>query len=144
MVGPGEQHTYYIYTYTNSWGGHTSSGSIRTGFTRERSARATNDLSKKVTVTWDDLVGATDEVIIKRNGEQIGTVNINSSNDTSYSDSDPGLIPGFEYEYAISWLKGNEEYNILAVGSSLANGRIGGYIRTPLTQLPIANALVCV
>ena len=142
-VGPNETHTYYLFTHTDSWGGHTSSHYGLYGSTPGRSARASVGQPKKVAISWDDVSDQTDEVIIRRNGEQIVTLNINSPSDTSYTDSDPSLIPAYEYDYAVTWIKNDIEYGLAAKGSTQANGRIRGKVATPLSQLPIANVKVC-
>ncbi len=143
-VGPNEQHTYYIYTRTNSWGGHKSTASITSGATRPRSLNASVGLARKVDLSWDDLSAATDMAVIKRDGAQLAEININSAADTAFSDSDPALIPGRTYKYTISWTKSDETYTLTAFGSSQPNGRISGKIQTPLTQLPIPGVEVCV
>ena len=142
-VEPGVQHTYYIYTETTSWGGHKSPARTTTGMARPREARATQDLAKKVTITWDDISSRTDEVVIRRNGTQVTTLNINSDADTSYTDSDPSLIPGYTYDYAVTWTQNDLNLSLNTTGRSQANGRIRGEVKTPLTNLPIENVEVC-
>ncbi len=142
-VAPGKRYSYYIFTHTNSWGGHTSGYRFAQGTTRARDARGTIGLPKKVVLSWDDISDITDEVTIRRNGEQITTLNINTASDTSYTDSDPSLIPGFLYDYAVTWIKGGVEFGISARGATQPNGRIRGKIATKNSQLPIANVEVC-
>ncbi len=142
-VGPGESHEYYVFTYTSEWGGHTSSPIRVTGATRDRELNASTGLPKKVDLSWDDLSGITDEVTIRRNGNQIVKLDVDSPSDTAYTDSDISLIPGFAYNYSVSWVKSGQEYSLFAQGSSQANGRIRGSVTTPLSQLPIENVEVC-
>ncbi|MEL6923224.1 MAG: hypothetical protein AAFO94_04180, partial [Bacteroidota bacterium] len=142
-VGPGETHTYYIFTNTTSWGGHTSSYRSTTGTTRPRYARATKDKPKEVRISWDDLSGFTDKVTVRRNGAQIGTIEELTAADTVFTDSDPALIPGYAYDYSLTWEKGGESYALNTVGSNQANGRIRGTVKTSLTNLPIADVEVC-
>lgn len=143
-VAPGTTYNYFIYTRTDSWGGHTSYRHFVQGSTRARDARATLNQPKKVVLSWDDISDITDEVTIRRNGEQIATLNINSASDTSYTDSDPSLIPGYRYEYGVTWIKNDVEFGISAIGATQPNGRISGKVTTPQSQLPIANVKVCV
>lgn len=144
-VGPGERHVYYIYTYSTSFGG-TDISSARTtvGYTRPRALRASTDITRRVALGWDDVSGITDQVTVRRNGEQIVTLDINSASDTSYTDSDAGLIPGYFYDYSLTWIKNDVEYGIHTTGATQPNGRISGQILTPLTQLPVANVQVCI
>lgn len=142
-VGPNATHAYYIFTRTDSWGGHTSSYLGVYGSTPGREARASIGQPRKVVISWDDVSDQTDEVVIRRDGEQIVTLNINSTSDTSYTDSDPSLIPGYKYEYAVTWIKNDIEYGLSTTGATQPNGRIRGKVATPLSQLPIANVEVC-
>jgi hypothetical protein len=142
-VGPNARHAYYIFTHTDDWGGHTSRYVGMYGSTPGRAARASIGQPKKVVISWDDVSDQTDEVTIRRNGEQIVTLNINSEADTSYTDSDPSLIPGYLYDYAVTWVKNDIEYGLSTQGATQPNGRISGKVATPLSQLPIANVEVC-
>ncbi|MBX2814901.1 MAG: thrombospondin type 3 repeat-containing protein [Saprospiraceae bacterium] len=143
-VGPDESHVYYISTKTNHWGGHQSSTRSIWGRTRPRSMRASVGQPRKVSLSWDDLSEATNELVIRRNGEQLTELSVNSAADTAYSDSDPALIPGKMYDYTVAWTAGGQEYSLSSQGASQANGRISGSVKTPLTQLPIAGVEVCV
>ncbi len=144
-VAPGERHTYYIKTRTDSWGGHTSSSRTAFGTTRDRIARATDDEFDKVIISWDDVSEITDEVIIRRNGERIGSVELKSVSDTSFTDSDPTLIPGFTYDYSVTWFDPAEEREFIlnTTGASLPNGRIRGKVLTPTSKRPVENVIVC-
>ncbi|MEL7118407.1 MAG: hypothetical protein AAFO07_03170, partial [Bacteroidota bacterium] len=142
-VGPGEEHTYYVKTTTTSWGGHKSTAASITGNTAERTLATTLEQPKKVTLTWDDLSGFTDKVTVRRNGEQIGNVEINSAGDSVFTDSDPSLIPGYAYMYSLTWIKNEVEYSISELGSTQANGRIRGSVKTPIGQNPIEGVEVC-
>ncbi|MEM6380498.1 MAG: hypothetical protein AAF705_20100, partial [Bacteroidota bacterium] len=144
-VAPGERHIYYVRTRTDSWDGHTSSARSAVGTTRDRIARATNDEFDKVIISWDDVSKITDEVIIRRNGERIGSVELKSVSDTSFTDSDPTLIPGFTYNYSVTWFDASEEREFIlnTTGASLPNGRIRGKVLTPTSKRPVANVAVC-
>ena len=143
-VGPDETHTYYITTTTNQFGGHTSSERTIVGHTRPRQLRASVGEPRKVTLSWDDLSNITEEVVIRRDGQQVAELSINSDADTAYSDSDPALVPGRAYQYTIAWQKDFVDYQLNAEGASQPNGRISGHVQTPLTQLPISGVMVCV
>ncbi|MEO0338283.1 MAG: thrombospondin type 3 repeat-containing protein [Bacteroidota bacterium] len=144
-VGPGETHTYLVKTRTDDWGGHTSTlGLTIVGKTRPRLVTGTFDVPQKVTLTWDDLSDITEEVTIRRNGEQISTLAIRSVSDTIFSDSDPTLVPGFKYDYSITWFTNDLEYLISTQGSTQANGRIRGKVATPGSGVPIEGVAVCV
>jgi hypothetical protein len=144
-VAPGESHTYYIRTRTDSWGSHTSSSRVVSGTTRDRVARATTDEFDKVIISWDDVSKITDEVIIRRNGERIGSVELKSISDTSFTDSDPTLIPGFTYNYSVTWFNAKEEREFIlnTTAASLPNGRIRGKVLTPTSRRPVAGVIVC-
>ncbi len=143
-VGPDETHSYVVRTRTDDWGGHTSSALTITGRTRPRLVNASLDVPQKVTLTWDDLSDITDEVTIRRNGEQISTLAIRSTSDTIFSDSDPTLIPGFKYTYSVTWFTDDKEYLISTQGATQANGRIRGKVATPGSGVPIEGVAVCV
>lgn len=143
-VGPGETHTYYIRTHTNYFGGHNSVFRSVTGSTRDREAYATTDEFDKVVISWDDISSFTDEVIIRRNGERIGSVALQSASDTSFTDSDPTLIPGYTYTYSVTWFDADDQEFILSTqGNSLPDGRIRGKVITPTSRRPVEGVIIC-
>lgn len=143
-VGPGETHTYYVRTHTNYYGGHNSVLRSVTGSTRAREARATTTEFDKVVISWDDISSFTDQVIIRRNGERIGSVDLQSTADTSFTDSDPTLIPGYSYTYSVTWFDDNDKEFILSTqGNSLPDGRISGKVLTPTSRRPVEGVIVC-
>ena len=55
-VGPGETHTYYVATYTNSWGGHESYAIGTTGSTIPREVTADDGVGESIWVRWESLL----------------------------------------------------------------------------------------
>ncbi len=142
-VAPGAEYTYYIYTYTSEWNEHQSRAHTVVGRTAALPLRTTFDQPRRVILSWDDLSAYTDEVTIRRNGEFLLELNINSPSDTSFTDDSPGLIPGYWYDYSVTWNIGDKEVGLSAKGATLPDGRIRGKISTPRSGLPIENVEVC-
>jgi len=143
QAGPGE-HTYYIFTRTDKWGGHTSSPlTIRGGYSVPPSFTATNTFPEKVTLRWDDLSAKTTEFSILRDGEEIETRTDIDGSDTTFTDREASLIPGYQYQYTINWSDEVKDYALPAKGGILPNGRIKGKVVTPGSRLPVENVEVC-
>ena len=142
-AGPGS-HTYYVFTRTDRWGGHTSQPlTIRGGFAVPPQFTATNSFPEKVTLRWDDLSKLTDEFSLQRDGEEIATRTDIDDSDTTFTDREPSLIPGYQYRYTINWSDGVKDYVLPASGGVLPNGRIKGKVITPGSRLPVENVWVC-
>ena len=143
QAGPGE-HTYYIFTRTDKWGGHTSSPlTIYDGYSVPPTFTATNTFPEKVTLRWDDLTKKTTEFTILRDGEEIDTRSDIDGSDTTFTDREASLIPGYQYRYTINWSDGVKDYALPAMGGILPNGRIKGKVVTPGSRLPVENVEVC-
>jgi hypothetical protein len=143
QAGPGE-HTYYIFTRTDKWGGHTSSPLIiYGGFSEPPSFTATNTFPEKVTLNWEDLTKKTSEFRILRDGEEIDARTEIDGSDTTFTDREASLIPGYQYQYTINWSDGVKDYEVPASGGILPNGRIKGKVLTPGSRLPVENVEVC-
>lgn len=142
-AGPGS-HTYYVFTRTDKWGGHTSTANtIQGGFALSPAFSATNAFPEKVTLEWDDLSKLTNDFTILREGEEIDArVDIDDT-DITFTDREATLIPGYQYRYTIHWTDGVKNYELAALGGILPNGRIKGKVVTPGSRLPVENVQVC-
>jgi len=87
-VGPNESHWYYIYTFTDKWGGHQSVAYSQSGSTRDRMLTASIGQARQISLVWDDISQATNKAVVRRDGVQIAEININSGADTAFADSD--------------------------------------------------------
>lgn len=142
-AGPGS-HTYYVFTHTDRWDGHTSQPlTIRGGFAVPPQFTATNSFPEKVTLRWDDLSKLTDEFSLQRDGEEIATRTDIDGSDTTFTDRELSLIPGYQYNYTINWSDGVKDYALPASGGILPNGRIKGKVVTPGSRLPVEHVQVC-
>lgn len=141
-VGPGE-HTYYVYTRADEWGGHTSPALQINGFAVPGRFEASSSFPEKVTLVWDDLSDVTDEFTILRDGEEVETRTDIDDSDTTFTDREPTLIPGYQYTYTINWSDGVRDYTLTSAGGILPNGRIKGKVTTPGSRLPVENVMVC-
>jgi len=142
-AGPGS-HTYYIFTRTDRWGGHTSQPRIiRGGYAVPPQFTGTTSFPEKVTLRWDDLSKVTGNFSILRDGEEVAVRENIDGSDTTFTDREPSLIPGYQYRYTINWSDGVKDYELEASGGILPNGRIKGKVLTPGSRLPVENVQVC-
>lgn len=142
-VAPGAEYTYYIYTYTSEWNEHQSRAHTVVGRTAALPLRTTFDQPRRIILSWDDLSAYTNEVTIRRNGEALLKLDIESPSDTSFTDDSPGLIPGYRYDYSVTWINDGKEVGLYAQGATLPDGRIRGRVNTPFSNLPVENVEVC-
>jgi len=142
QAGPGG-HIYYVSTRTDSWGGHTSGALQISGYALPKRFDVSKEFPEKVTLTWDDLSNVTSEFVILRDGEEIESRTDIDDSDTTFTDREPSLLPGYQYRYTLNWSDGVKDYELEANGGILPNGRIKGKVVTPGSRLPVENVLVC-
>ncbi len=142
-VSPNETHTYYVRTYTNSWGGHESYQRTAVGSTKEATTTASDgEFSNRTKITWTDLSDFADKIELWRNDEQLESAL--DKNTTQYDDNDG--IPGFKYTYkVIPIAPENSDVTYQPIGDTgykKSNGKISGEVKAPFGG-PVADAIVC-
>ena len=143
-VSPNETHTYYVRTYTNSWGGHESYYRTTTGSTKAATTTASDgEFANRTKITWTDLSSFADKIELWRNDEQLESAL--DKNTTQYDDNDG--LPGFKYTYKVIPLAPENSditYKpITDTGFKRPNGKISGEVKAPFGG-PVADAIVCV
>ena len=139
---PGETHYYTIETYTNSWGGQTSYRVGDYGSTFSLNPEATT-YPTYVVLKWTDpsVIGA-DKLRIERT-DSISSLELAVRNLPSVNYTDDKGIPGFNYTYILTPLKGTTLYKSATVtGSRKANGKISGEVKT-ISLGGVDSVIVC-
>lgn len=132
-AGSGNSYTYYVRTYTPSWGGHLSSAVSNSGSTWSVDATATKGEDGKIKVSWNNISTWVENIKIERSedGVTYEEIDILDKNATTYSDSDPTVIAGYTYYYKITPIKANSTFNYsVATGNKLPDGTISGTVKT--------------
>lgn len=155
---PGSTYTYTVYTYTTSWGGHTSSGTSDTGKTFDLGLEASSDEVGKVILTWNDVSdpltvwGSNESTVIQKfkvdrvdgADEPITLTDNIDKTTTNYRDESNDLIPGYEYTYILTPFDIGDFDSDMATGKMLPNGKIKGKIIAPSGfETGIPNVEVC-
>ncbi|WNJ17515.1 T9SS type A sorting domain-containing protein [Pontibacter sp. G13] len=139
---------YRIVTYTNTFGGHTSSGVNDWGATVNPSVEATDgDYKNRVKLTWTNLASVVDNIRVERSEPNSTTgfeeLSILNKNATSYNDYDP--IPGSPYTYRVTFLddNGNDIESFTDWGHMKPNGVIKGRV-TSLGGAGVQNVTITI
>lgn len=141
-VGPGEAHTYYIVTYTNSWGGHQSYNRIVYGRTTGREVAADDGVGASIWIRWEDISKLGSEIDVFRDDQKIARID---ATEVQYQDSDADLIPGFRYNYTLKPIRSGTVRDLNGLsdfGYRRANGRFSGEVKAP-SGSPVASVQVC-
>jgi len=141
-VNPNETHTYYVRTYTNSWGGYSSSFRSDQGSTQPATITATDgEFSNRTKITWTNLSSFADKIEVWRNDEQL-EADLGGGT-TQYDDRDG--IPGFNYTYKVIPVRDDNlnDYRPLEdVGYRTPNGTFTGEVKAPFGG-PVSGVRVC-
>lgn len=153
-IGPDQQPTYYITTYTDSWGGHESTKASVNGQTYAVDFQASRGIGSDTRLSWNALpVNDSDpesvkEIIIFRDDIEI---RLESGSIRSVSDLEG--IPGYPHQYGIELIQNNgtrisyAQFPVLsATGYRTPNGVIEGSIFSPGSpeeRTPIPGIRVC-
>ncbi len=142
QVSPNETHTYYVRTYTNSWGGHTSGFRSDQGSTLPATITASDgEFSNRTKITWTNLSSFADKIEVWRDDEQL-EADLGSGT-TQFDDRDG--IPGFNYSYRVIPVRDDElnDYTPLVdAGYRTPNGTITGEVKAPFGG-PVSGVTVC-
>lgn len=141
-VNPGETHYYSIETYTISWGGQTSYKVGDYGTTFDLNSEATT-YPTYVVLKWNDpgVIGA-DKIKIERS-DGTTTLELAVRNLPSVNYTDDNGIPGYNYTYILTPLKGSTPFRSDTVyGKRKANGKISGEVKT-LSLGGVDSVIVC-
>ncbi|MEM9920307.1 MAG: thrombospondin type 3 repeat-containing protein, partial [Bacteroidota bacterium] len=141
-VGPGESHFYQVTTYTRHWSKHESGKIGRYGYTIPRTVSADDGVGRSVTIVWDDLSELGEEIDIYRDNIKLERI---ASNNTTYQDRDPDLIPGYKHTYSLRPVKDGVVRTFASlsdIGYRKLDGIISGFVTSP-SNAPIENVIVC-
>ncbi len=141
-VGPGETHTYYVATYTPSWGVHESYAVGTTGSTIPREVTADDGVGETVVVRWESLAELGQQIDVYRDDQKLERIDVS---ETQFQDDDTDLIPGFQYNYSLQPVRGGTPRvlpQLSDTGFRRANGRFSGEVKAP-SGSPVANVIVC-
>ncbi len=154
----GRTYSYTVYTYTTSWGGHTSYGVSDSGSTFDLGLEGSDDENGKVILTWKDVTdpttiwGANETKVVKKfkidrldsNGQPITLSDNIDKTTTNYRDESNDLIPGYTYTYVLTPFELGDFKSDMATGKMRPNGKIKGKIIAPSGfDTGIPNVEVC-
>ncbi len=138
---PNKTYTYYVTTFTNSWGGQESWAPSIQASTQEVSFMASDgEFLGRTRLNWDNIAGSVDEIQVWRNDELLENLEKEA---TSYSDNEG--LPGFTYNYYLKVVRNDETKTYQALsdgGYSRPNGKISGEVTAPFGG-PVEGVSVC-
>ena len=153
-IGPDQNPTYFITTFTNSWGGHESVRAEIVGNTYTVNFQATKGAGADTRLSWNGLPIADNnlehakEVILFRDGEEIRLV---AGSIRSFTDLNG--IPGLPHQYGLEIIQNNgtrlsylDFPSLSNEGYRTPNGVIEGFIYSPGSteeRAPIPGVEVC-
>ncbi len=142
LPAAGSSYTYKVQTYTNDWGGDTSTGATNIGSTLSLSLDASNGtFPTKVKLSWNSVSTSADNIRIERSiplaqrpssitsrTDTVEELNILNKHAKAYTDTD--VIPGYLYNYYITALNedGNDIVTSTDKGWMKPNGTIKGQV----------------